>query len=170
MLLLDFSGNIIRFAEDFEKIYADGLDALDMGEKLDKTIRKDVDEEEQDHPANCPQCQFKPFRKRCMSCGFEITKPVLVEHEAGQMVEFKIGKATVGNKLTVWEQVVSYCRSQGKPETAKARAMHLYRSITGQDPRGLPMFDSTPTVAVSREIAGKAMSEKLKFLKGKARA
>ena len=170
MLLLDFSGNIVRFAEDFEKIYADGLDALDMGEKLDKTIRKDVEEEEQDHPANCPQCQFKPFRKRCMSCGFETVKPVTVEHEAGQMVEFKIGKVTVGGKLTVWEQVVSYCRINGKPETAKVRAMHLYRSITGQEPRGLPMFDSTPTVAVSREVAGKAMSERLRFIKSKARA
>jgi superfamily II DNA or RNA helicase len=170
MLLLDFSGNIVRFAEDFEKIYANGLDSLDTGEKLDKIVRKDVDDDEQDGPVNCPQCQFKPFRKRCMSCGFEAIKPVLVEHEAGQMVEFKVGKVSVGNKLTVWEQVVSYCRGQGKPESAKARAMHLYRAITGQEPRGLPMFDATPTVAVSREIAGKAVSERLRFLKSKAKA
>ena len=170
MLLLDFSGNIIRFAEDFEKIYSEGLDALDMGEKLDKTIRNDVDDDESDHPANCPQCQFVPFRKRCMSCGFEIVKPNLIEHQAGQMVEFKIGKVTVGNKLTVWEQVVSYCRTNGKPETAKVRAMHLYRAITGQDPRGLPMFDATASVAVSREVANKAKYEMLKYLKGRIKA
>lgn len=170
MLLLDFSGNIVRFAEDFEKIYAEGLDTLDMGEKLDKTVRKDVEESDTDQPAHCPQCQFKPFRKRCISCGFEIVKPILIEHQAGQMVEFKIGKVTVGDKLAVWEQVVSHCRSQGKPETAKARAMHLFRSITGQEPRGLPLFDATAHVAVSREVANKAKYEMLKYLKGRIKA
>jgi DNA repair protein RadD len=170
MLLLDFSGNIVRFVEDFEKIYADGLDSLDMGEKLDKTVRKDVEEDEADYQESCPKCHFKPFRKRCMSCGHEFIKQAMVEHEAGQMVEFKIGKVTVGNKLTVWEQVVSYCRTNGKAETAKVRAMHLYRAITKQEPRGLPMFDATPTVAVTQEIAGKAMQERLKFIKGKAKA
>ena len=163
MLLLDFSGNIVRFAEDFEKIYADGLDALDMGEKLDKTIRKDVDEEEYDHPANCPQCQFKPFRKRCMSCGFEIIKPVTVEHEAGQMVEFKVGKVTVGDKSTVWQQVVSYCRGRGNPDTAKGRAIHLYESITGAKPTGLPRFEAIETVAVSRAVANKAKANFIAF-------
>ena len=167
MLLLDFSGNIIRFAEDFEKIYADGLDALDAGEKLDKAVRKDIDDDEQDHAADCPKCQFKPFRKRCMSCGFEVTKPAMVEHEAGQMVEFKIGKVTVGNKATVWEQVVSYCRERGNPDTAKGRAIHLYESITGTKPSDLPLFEATPTVAVSRAIANKAKANFIAYRAGR---
>ena len=33
-ILLDHSGNITRFAEDFEAIFYNGLDALDAGEKL----------------------------------------------------------------------------------------------------------------------------------------
>jgi superfamily II DNA or RNA helicase len=165
MLLLDFSGNIIRFAEDFEAVYHEGLDALDMGEKLDKSIRKD-EEEEQDHPANCPQCQFVPFRKRCMSCGFEIIKPNLIEHEAGEMVEFKVGKATVGDKLAVWQQACTLCRNQGKPETAKGRASHLYKSITGVFPRNLPDFDHVPNVPISRAVMNKAKANAIAFRAG----
>ncbi len=162
LLLLDFSGNIVRFAEDYEAIYHDGLDALDMGEKLDKTIRKD-DEEEQDHPENCPQCQFSPFRKRCMSCGFEVIKPNLIEHAAGEMVEFKVGKAVVGNKLAVWEQCATLCRNQGKPETAKGRAYHLFRSITGIEPTGLPRFDEIPNVPISRAVMNKAKANAIAY-------
>ncbi len=163
MILLDFSGNIVRFAEDFETIFHDGLDALDMGEKLDKTIRKD-DEEEKDHPANCPKCQFVPFRKRCVSCGFEIIKPNLIEHEAGEMKEFKVGKATVGGKLEVWQQAVTLCRNQGKPETAKGRASHLYKSITGVfPPRDLPEFDAVPNVPISRAVMNKAKANMIAY-------
>lgn len=155
MLLLDFSGNIIRFSEDFETIYHDGLSALDMGEKLDKAIRKDPEDEEEDHPGGCPQCKYTPFKRRCISCGFEITRENLIEHEAGEMVEYKVGKATVGNKLAVWEQAVTLCRNVGKPETAKGRAAHLYKSIVGEFPRNLPDFDAVPNVPISRAVMNK---------------
>jgi superfamily II DNA or RNA helicase len=165
LLLLDFSGNIVRFAEDYESIFHDGLDALDMGEKLDKTIRKD-DGDEKDHPANCPKCQFTPFRKRCVSCGFEIIKENLIEHEAGEMVEFKVGKATVGDKYKVWAEAVTLCRNQGKPETAKGRASHLYKSITGTFPRGLPDFDQIPNVPISRAVMNKAKANAIAYRAG----
>ena len=163
LLLLDFSGNIIRFAEDYEAIYHDGLDALDMGEKLDKAIRKDDDEEEKDHPADCPQCKYVPFRKRCISCGFEIIKPVLIEHEAGEMAEFKVGKATVGDKLAVWEQCATLCKGQGNQSSAKGRAAHLYKSITGVFPRNLPEFDATQNVPISRAVMNKAKANQIAY-------
>jgi superfamily II DNA or RNA helicase len=162
LLLLDFSGNIVRFSEDYETIYHDGLDALDMGEKLDRTIRKD-DEEDSDHPDNCPQCQYVPFRKRCVSCGFEKIKSNLVEHEAGEMVEFKVGKATVGDKLTVWEQCATLCKGQGNQSSAKGRAAHLYKSITGVFPRNLPEFDATQNVPISRAVMNKAKANSIAY-------
>ena len=163
LLLLDFSGNIIRFSEDFESIYHDGLDALDCGEKLDKAIRKDKDDEEQDTPTCCPQCRFAPFRKRCMSCGFEFIRENLLEHEAGEMVEFKVGKATIGDKMQVWQECVTLCRGQGKPETAKGRAAHLYKSITNVFPRNLPEFDEVPNVRVSRAVMNKAKANMIAY-------
>lgn len=163
LLLLDFSGNIVRFAEDYEAIFHDGLDVLDAGEKLDKAIRKDGEDDEQDHHSGCPQCQYKPFKRRCISCGFEITRESLIEHEAGQMVEFKVGKTTVGNKLKVWEQAVTLCRGQGRPETARGRAAHLYKSITGEFPRGVPEFDAVPNVPISRAVMNKAKANMIAF-------
>lgn len=161
LLLLDFSGNIVRFSGDYETIFHDGLDALDMGEKLDKTIRKDDDEA--DHPANCPQCQYVPFRKRCVSCGFEIIKPNLIEHAAGEMVEFMIGKATVGNKLAVWEQCATLCKGQGSPASAKGRAAHLFKSITGTFPSNLPGFDVVRNVPISRAVMNKAKANTIAY-------
>src|SRR5450830_1912481 len=44
-LLLDHSGNITRFAEDFTRIYFYGLETLDDGEAMDKVVRKDDTDE-----------------------------------------------------------------------------------------------------------------------------
>jgi len=162
MLLLDFSGNIVRFADDFEQIFHNGLDALDMGEKLDKAIRKDSEDDTE--PTGCPQCSYKPFKKRCMSCGFEIVRDNLIEHEHGEMVEFKVGKAKVGGRETVWEQAVTLCRGTGNPATAKGRASHLYKSITGDfPPRSLPPFESVPNVPVSRAVMNKLRANMIAY-------
>ena len=102
-----------------------------------------------------------------MSCGFEIIKENLIEHEAGEMIEFKVGKATVGDKLAVWEQAVTLFRGQGKPETAKGRASHLYKSITGVFPRNLPEFDAVPNVPISRAVMNKAKANAIAYRSAK---
>lgn len=159
-ILLDFSGNIIRFADDFADIFFNGLDSLDMGEKLDQAVRKDDEERE---PKACPACGYTPCGKRCIACGHEAERPSLIVHESGALVEFKVGKATVGDKLKVWEQCVTLCRGQGKAETAPGRAAHLYRSITGAFPRGLPNFDQTQNVPVSRGVLNKSRANSIAF-------
>ena len=158
-LLLDFSGNIVRFADDFADIFYNGLDSLDMGEKLDKAVRKDEERE----PKSCPKCGYTPCGKRCIACGHEVVRPSLIVHEAGEMLEFKVGKATIGDKLAVWEQSVTLCRGQGNPDTAKGRAAHLFKSITGVFPRNLPDFETTPNVAVSRAVMNKARANSIAF-------
>ena len=86
--LLDFSGNIIRFAEDFTEVFFNGLDSLDAGDKLDKNIRKDEDYEVR----GCPKCGFKPFVKRCMACGHEKMAAPRAEALPGHMQEIFIGE------------------------------------------------------------------------------
>lgn len=71
-LLLDHSGNITRFLDDYTDIFYNGLDALDMGEKLDKTIRKDDEEKE---VVACPSCGYKPFTQEI--------RGAYAEHDAG---------------------------------------------------------------------------------------
>lgn len=162
-LLLDFSGNIVRFADDYGDIFYNGLDALDSGEKLDKAVRKADEDEETGKP--CPKCGYKPVGKRCVACGWEHVSASHVEHEAGELVEFMVGKATIGDKLRVWEEAVTYCRGVGNPETAKGRAAHLYKSITGVFPRNLPEFDATNNVPISRGVVNKARANMIAFRK-----
>ncbi len=149
-ILLDFSGNIIRFMSDFEDIYFNGLSALDMGEKLDRTIRDDDEEEKK--PKKCPQCGHTPFAKRCIACGYEHQAQSGIIHEPGKLTEIMVGKAKAAdNPLHLWGQVCAYARSHGNPDTASGRAWHLYNHIAGHPlPRHMPRFEEMPPSPVTR--------------------
>jgi superfamily II DNA or RNA helicase len=168
-ILLDHSGNIIRFAEDFERIFHEGLDALDSGEKLDKAIRRDEDAEKE--PQDCPSCGFKPFRKRCIACGHERVRLSLVDHEPGEMVEVMIGKKKLADdRRHLWEQVVTYARSHSAPDRQKGRAANLYKDIVGTWPPRAWSFEATPNVPITRNVANLIRSKNIAFAKATQKA
>lgn len=160
-ILLDHSGNILRFAEDFTGIFFDGLDVLDMGEALDKAIRKEPEEGEK---KGCPSCGFNPFAKRCMACGFEMVSTSLVEQIPGHMREVMIGKAKAAdNHEHLWKQVCSYARAHGKPETMQGRAAHIFKDIVGDwPPRGWHI-DRTQGAEITRAVMNKIRQKNIAF-------
>jgi hypothetical protein len=152
--LLDFSGNIIRFFEDFNDIYFNGLAKLDDGDKLDKKIRT----AEEFEAKGCPRCSYKPFHKRCMSCGFEKISQTFIETENGVMKEIFIGEGKNKKKLAdnaehLWHQVVTYARMHSKAETQQGRAYYLFKMMTGQDP--VWRFTTAPNVEIGRNVINK---------------
>ena len=160
-ILLDHSGNILRFAEDFEQVYFNGVESLDMGEKLDRTIRK----EPEDYEAKaCPSCGHKPFGKRCMACGFEKPAPAIETSTAGQMVEIAIGKGKNRKVLAdspahLWGQVCAYARAHSASEKQHWRARFLYRDMMGgQLPPKEWHINTTPEVPLSAAVASKIKS------------
>jgi len=160
-LLLDFSGNIHRFADDYENIFHNGLDALDAGEKLDKTIRRDEDKPDR----QCPKCQHRPFARQCMACGFEVEASSLIVHEAGLMHEIMIGKKkAAANAEHLWAQACTHTRSFGKPETARSRARYLYQSVVGDFPPSAWGFDAVPNVQVTRAVLNKARANHIAYM------
>lgn len=162
-ILLDHSGNILRFKEDFERIYFDGLDELDAGEKLDKTIRKDEDEEVS--AKACPSCGHMPFVKRCMACGHSVQTPSLIVTDAGEMREVVMlgGKRMGDNKRHVWEQAATYARAHSKPDRQQGRAANIFRDITGQwPPRGWHV-DSTPGVEITKPVLNKIRQKNIAY-------
>lgn len=168
-ILLDFSGNIIRFADDFSTIFFDGLDALDMGEKLDKVIRKDDDEKPEGKA--CPSCGYKPMGKRCVACGHESKSVSLVEHEAGEMREVTIGKTKYAeDKLHLYMQACTYARGNSKPENQAGRAAHIFKSITGEWPARNWKFEDTPNATVTRPVLNKIRSQNIAFAHATGRA
>lgn len=164
-ILLDFSGNIIRFADDFSDIYYNGLDQLDAGEKLDKTIRRD--DEEDKEPSKCPACGFSPCGKRCISCGHEKQQKSLIEHLPGEMTEVMIGKSKLADdRKHLYEQVCTYARSHGNPETAKQRAWHLFQDLTGGiKPANQWRFDDQPNTPITRATLNHITRQRIAFAK-----
>lgn len=156
-LLLDFSGNFIRFFEDFNDIYFNGLNGLDDGEKLDKKIREREEIEER----ACPSCGYTPFLKRCMSCGYEKQPTKTLENAPGKMQEIYIGEGSKKKKLAndaydLWAQLCCYARLYSAPEKQAGRAYHLFVKITGQKPRW--SFDGTQSRDFTRNTQNKIRS------------
>lgn len=166
-ILLDFSGNIIRFADDFSDIYYNGLDQLDAGEKLDKTIRRDDDEDKE--PSKCPACGFSPCGKRCISCGHEKQPKNLIEHLPGEMTEVMIGKSKLADdRKHLYEQICTYTRSHGNPETAKQRAWYLFQDLTGGiKPANQWKFDDQPNTPITRATMNHITRQRIAFAKRK---
>lgn len=168
-ILLDHSGNIIRFAEDFTDIYFNGLDSLDMGQKYDSEPRKEPSEEKQD--AKCPACGFKPFFKRCMKCGHEPEVVSKTEHLAGEMLEVQLTKGKTIDKQALYEQCVAYARERTAPEKQKGRAAGLFKDMAGHWPPGSWTPSTVPDgVEVSRDVRSKITSLNIRAAKGRQKA
>lgn len=70
--LLDFSGNLHRFIDDYEDLFHNGVKDLNQDKKLNR-IRHDK-------PFNkiCPGCDFVSSNHTCVKCGYE--KPIKTRH------------------------------------------------------------------------------------------
>lgn len=169
-ILLDHSGNIIRFLNDFTDVFYNGLKSLDMGEKLDATVRKDDEEKE---VSRCPKCGFTPFARRCISCGHEKQSVSLVEHVPGEMKEVFIGKqkeVAAKNARDLFAQCVTYCREHGKPETIYGRSTHLFKDCYGDFPPKHWRIDDVQNVPISRPVLQKIRSKMIAWSKSRKAA
>jgi len=142
------------------------LSELDMGEKLDKAIRKEPEDADR---KGCPSCAFQPFKKRCMSCGFEIQKAADMEQLPGEMREVIIGKSKAAeNHEHLWQQVCSYARAHSAPGKQQGRAAHIYRSILGIWPSDRWHIDRTPNVVITRPVMNSIKAKNIAYSKARA--
>lgn len=164
-ILLDHSGNILRFLEDFTDFYFNGISSLDDGIKLDKVVREIGDKEES---KGCPSCGHKPFFKRCMACGYEFVKPSLIEHVPGQMRVLEMPVMAGKKKLAdshaqLWAEVCAYASAHSSPDKQIGRASNLYKNMTGMWPPKSYTF--TPSNEISAAVYGKIRSLNIRYAK-----
>ncbi|MEY4720039.1 MAG: hypothetical protein RL563_2657 [Pseudomonadota bacterium] len=127
---LDFSGNYLRFREDWENVYENGVSSLN--DDKEKPKKEPTPREKED--SKCPSCQTLWIRgwKACGHCGFMRERPSMVESVPGEMEEFTVG--TRDEKQAFW----SMCRYKVVIEGwSPGRAAHTYREKFGVWPRKL---------------------------------
>jgi DNA repair protein RadD len=168
-LLLDHSGNVVRFRDDFSDIYFNGLTELDAGEKLDKTIREDDSPEAAAKP--CPKCGASPMGRRCVRCGFEPVRVSAVEHLSGSAEEidplFNV-KKYAPSKRELFNAIATYKRNTAKPGgNPKGATAHAYRDITGSWPPPSFEYHTAPVADVPDALIKKLKSRMIAFAKSR---
>jgi DNA repair protein RadD len=156
------SGNYLRFQEDWDDVFANGVNRLDDGREKPKpepSERKKKD-------SKCPACHalWIVGNDSCMSCGFVKEKVNAVKTIDGKMEELAAGAGVSRTtKQQFWNQMVWYQRYKG---WSSGRAAHTYREQFGVWPRGLddnrPMM---PTPETQRIVNNKLK----KFLRSMGR-
>lgn len=169
-ILLDFSGNARRFHDDFVDVFFGGFTNLSTAEKLDKAVRQEPKQEDfASH--GCPQCGHKPFKLRCLSCGFEKVSRTLVDESPGVMQEIRIGKGkrvAAASKQDLWNQLCTYARHTKGIQKPAGYAYHKFIAITGSKPTWT--YDSAPDVPVTPAVEGELRRQRIAYHKARAKA
>jgi DNA repair protein RadD len=153
-LWLDHSGNYLRFQEQWDDLYENGVTELKNG--LEKAKPEPTEREKE--AAKCPKCGALWSGKglTCSHCGFTRVKHNTVDEVAGEMVELGTkAKAPKEEKQSWYSQLLTLAKSRGYSEGWVA---HKMKERFGVWPRGLEdrAEPVTPDVArweQSRRIA-----------------
>ncbi|WP_165786261.1 DEAD/DEAH box helicase family protein [Methylomonas sp. Kb3] len=160
-LWIDHSGNFLRFKDDWEALYYNGVHELDDG--AEKPKREPTKEEKE--AAKCHKCgELWGPKDVCQHCGAIRIRRNAVIAVAGAMEEIKIGKTVFdGNKTDLWNQICTIVKARGnKP----GRAFHLYQDLTGRKPP--KRFEDAIDVPVSSIIKNEIMRRNIAFAKGRS--
>lgn len=161
----DNAGNWLRFADDWEEFFNNGVTAL-VG-KADTKPKKEPSKSEKE-AARCPKCgAIWPGRSdTCMHCGHTRIRANNVSALPGEMVEFstttKKDKYTSEYKEAFYKSMIAVLRNQGKNEN---RAYHLYKQRFGVGP-AWKKDGGIPTV----EAVNYIRSANIAFAKSKRKA
>jgi DNA repair protein RadD len=129
-LWLDHSGNYLRFREDWEDVFENGVSELDDGKEKSK---KEPDEKEK-KDSKCPACGalWPRGSDTCSNCGHVRERKSLVQSVPGTMEE--LGSMSRDDKQAWWSM------AQWKVQAgswSEKRALANYRARYGVWPRGL---------------------------------
>lgn len=159
-LLNDHAGNYLRFQEDWDELYHEGVHELKDGkEKTKKELT--VEEKKQ---RKCPACGalWIGAGDVCSSCGFHRPHINLVQTVPGEMEEVK-GSVPKETKQQWYSELLHIAHARGYSDGWCA---HKYKEKFGGWPRGLEDVTRPP----STEVLKWEQSRRIAWAKGKAKA
>jgi DNA repair protein RadD len=172
-LLLDHAGNYLRFRDDMERVFAEGISDLSKAD-FDSRVRKEPDEKEREAYL-CGGCRavMRASSTHCPACGWERPRRVSeVLNLPGELVE--VGKkkrpSWMQDKASVWAQTVGLALERKKGDVAAASkfAAAQYRNLYGEwPPRRL---EQTTPETPCPELCRKVQANLIAFFKSRANA
>ena len=134
---LDHSGNYLRFREDWDEVYSNGVHELLEGREKPK--KEPTQKEKEAH--KCPSCGsfWIGLSDTCHNCGYVKMKKSKVEQVAGTLEELG-GPSDRDIKQKWWSMLNWYVNNQ---KWNPGRAAHLYKEKFGVWPRSL---NDTPEI------------------------
>lgn len=153
---LDHSGNYLRFQEDWEDVYNNGVHELDDGKEKAKPEKSEKEKE----AAKCPVCShvWPGGLDTCLNCGHTRERKSKVEAVPGEMVELKSSTNHLG-KQDYW----SMCQHKVKfGGWSDKRALAAYKNKFGVWPKGLADVPMHPSLQFEKD----AKAAMIRYLKG----
>lgn len=150
------SGNYLRFRDDWEDVFENGVSELEDGKEKAK---KEPDEKEKKE-AKCPACGalWPRGSDTCAHCGHVREKKSLVQSVPGMMEE--LGSMSRDDKQAWWSMAQYKVQFEGwNPK----RALAVYREKFGTWPRGLHDVPVPPSLIFEKAVR----SQLIRYLKGK---
>ena len=147
-IVLDHSGNCVRFWHAMQDFFERGASKLDDGNPREKKPANTKEKQ----PTKCPKCfHVHDPAPACPACGFSYpAKASGVEYVEGTLAEL----VASGNQATlsrdVWPQIVGLALEFGKGEKW---ALSQYKAITGAWP--MREFATTEPVPATKQVRGK---------------
>lgn len=176
-LWLDHGGNILRFWDDQQSLFDNGVQSLTSG-SLDKKTRKEPDEKTEGVIC-CSRCKFvmPPKATVCPACGHERKRQSLVEFETGVMIQ--VGGKTVPavgkyefltDRATVWKMLAAegIVRKSGDFDAAQRWAQAQYRNIYNEFAQR--RVETTERVVISPQLASLVQHNIIRWAKARRSA
>lgn len=160
-LWLDHSGNFLRFRDDWDRVFYEGVTELkEGGEKAKKepTLKEKKD-------AICPACKvlWTFSGKICGSCGYERKPKNDVSMVNGELLELAAtNKQLVIDNKQFYSELLYYSKQKGYKD---GWASHKYKEKFGVFPRSIPKEIAPPSPQTMKWIK----SRRIAFVKGKGR-
>ena len=164
-VLNDHSGNYLRFQDQWDDLYENGVHELDDGAEKSKPEPSD----EKKEAAKCPKCGLLWETKgdTCTHCGHTRQRRNEVITVPGEMTELsgavtKAEKYTPADKARWYSELLGFCQEKGKPVSY---ALAVFHEKFDAWPHGKNSILPSPP---GREVLGYIRSKNIAYGKGMA--
>lgn len=154
-LWLDHSGNFLRFRDDWDKLYTEGVQKLEEG-GTEKAKREPSEKEKKQ--AKCPECEALWISKTnvCHSCGHVRQNLSLILTLPGELEELEASnrKLQIANDQ-FYAELLYYGRLKGYQD---GWAKHKYKEKFKVFPRGLNVQPKPPSTATVKWVKSRMIA------------